>query len=311
MLRLLPAALIAIWLALTGGAGAEPIFPPGLRVGLEPPGELKPSAQFPGFEDSERKVTITILDLPGRAYEEIERSIFTQNQRGMTEVKRESFPFANGVGFLISGLATENGVLVRHWFLLATAFGGAVSDLTTLINVGVPESAKEAYPDAVIRKALATVAFRPTPIQEQLALMPFRLNELAGFRVMRVMREGAVILTEGPSDNIDLQPSIIISIGAGGPTDPSERGMFVRDLLNGAPLRDLSLQSSEPMRIGGFPGFETRAQARSLNGSVLSLVQWVRFSLGGFLRVVAFSRAEDWNTQFPRFRAVRDGIAMK
>ncbi len=163
----------------------------------------------------------------------------------------------------------------------------------------------------MIRKALATVAFRPIPIQEQLALMPFTLDELAGFRVMRVMREGAVILTEGPSDNLDLQPSIIISIGAGGPTDPSERGMFARGLLNSAPLRDLSLQSSEPMRIGGFPGFETRAQAHAFNGSALSLVQWVRFGPSGFLRVVAFSRAEDWNTQFPRFRAVRDGIAMK
>ena len=158
---------------------------------------------------------------------------------------------------------------MRHWFLLATAFGGAVSDLTTVINVVVPESAKEVYPDAVIRKALATVAFRPIPIQEQLALMPFNLDVLAGFRVMR---EGAVILTEGPSDNLDLQPSNIISIGAGGPTDPSERGMFARGLLNSEPLRDLSLQSSEPMRIGGFPGFETRAQARAFNGSVLSLV---------------------------------------
>ncbi len=65
------------------------------------------------------------------------------------------------------------------------------------------------------------------------------------------------------------------------------------------------------MRIGGFPGFETRAQARAFNGSVLSLVQWLRFGPGGFLCVVAFSRAEDWNTQFAHFRAVRDGIAMK
>ena len=70
MLRRLPAVLFAVWAALVGltTAGAEPVFPPGLRVGLEPPAGLTPSTQFPGFQDSEQKASITILDLPGRAY---------------------------------------------------------------------------------------------------------------------------------------------------------------------------------------------------------------------------------------------------
>ena len=76
--------------------------------------------------------------------------------------------------------------------------------------------------------------------------MPFTLNELAGFRVMRVMREGAVILTEGETDNLDKQPSMIISVGPGAPTDANERGLFARDLLSSAPMRDLAMQSSEP-----------------------------------------------------------------
>lgn len=310
MLRRLSIVLIVAWagLASLAAAGAEPVFPPGLRVGLEPPGDFKPSGQFTGFEDGARKASITILDLPARAYEEIERSIFAQNQRGLTELKRESFPFANGIGFLLSGVATENGVAVRHWFLLASAMG---ADLATVVNVAVPESAKADYPDATIRKALSTVSFRPMPIEEQLGMMPFKLNELAGFRVMRVAREGAVILTAGVSDNLDRQPSIIISVGPGGPTDPAVRGTFARDLLTTTPLRDLTMQSSEPMRIGGLPGFEIKAFARGFDGSPLSLVQWVRFGSGGFLRVVAFSRSEDWNTQYPRFRAVRDGIAMR
>jgi hypothetical protein len=143
MLRRLSVVLFALWTVLASltAAAAEPAFPAGLRVGLEPPEGLKPSTQFPGFEDSERKASITVLDLPGRAYEEIERSVFTQNQAGLSDVKRESFPFANGIGILVSGRATENGTPVRRWFLLATGFGGTVSDLTTLINVTVPEPA--------------------------------------------------------------------------------------------------------------------------------------------------------------------------
>lgn len=313
MLRRLSVVLLMVWagLASLAAAGAEPVFPQGLRVGLEPPGDFKPSTQFPGFEDSERKAIIAILDLPGRAYEEIERSVFAQEQRGLTEVKRESFPFANGVGLLISGRATENGVAVRRWFLLASAFGGAVQDLTALINVTVPEPASAVYSDAVVRKALASVTFRPTPIQEQLGIMPFKFNELAGFRVMRVMREGAAILTDGPTDNLDTQPYIIVSIGRGAPTEPNDRGLFARDLLATAPLRDLTVQLAEPMRIGGLPGYEIRAQASTLAGNPILLVQWVRFGTGGFLRVVAVAPKNDWNTLFTRFRAVRDGIEMR
>lgn len=310
MLRRLSVVLFVVWAVLTGltAAGAEPAFPAGLRVGLEPPAGLKPSTQFPGFEDSERKASITILDLPGQAYEEIERSVFAQNQSGLSDVKRESFPFANGIGILVSGRATENGAPVRRWFLLAAGFGGAVSDLTTLINVTVPEPASAVYSDAAIRKALASVTFRPIPFQEQLGMMPFKLNELAGFRVMRVLREGAVILTEGPTDDLDTQPYVIVSIGRGGPAEPGDRGLFARDLLTTAPLRDLSIQLSEAMRIGGQPGYEIRAQASNSAGGPILLVQWVRFGGGGFLRVVGVAGKDDWNTLFTRFRAVRDGI---
>lgn len=310
MLRRLSVVLFAVWAALASltAAGAEPLFPAGLRVGLEPPEGLKPSTQFPGFEDSERKATITILDLPGRAYEEIERSVFAQNQSGMTDVKRESFPFANGIGILVNGRATENGAPVRRWFLLAGGFGGTVSDLTTLINATVPETAAAVYPEAAIRKALASVTLRPIPIQEQLGMMPFKLNELAGFRVMRVLREGGVILTDGPTDNLDTQPYVIVSIGRGAPTEPGDRGLFARDLLSTAPLRELNIQQSEPMRIGGQPGYEVRAQASTLTGGPVLLVQWVRFGGGGFLRVVGVGRKDDWDTLFTRFRGVRDGI---
>ena len=310
MLRRLSVVLFAVWAALASltAAGAEPTFPAGLRVGLEPPEGLKLSTQFPGFEDSERKAVITILDLPGRAYAEIERSIFAQNQGGLTDVKRESFPFANGIGILASGRASENGAPVRRWFLLATGFGSTASDLTALINVTVPEPAAAIYPEAAIRKALASIAFRPSPLQEQLGMMPFKLNEMSGFRVMRVLPEGAVILTDGPTDNLDTQPYVIVSVGRGGPAEPGDRGLFARDLLTTAPLRDLSIQLAEPMRIGGQPGYEIRAQASTLSGGPILLVQWVRFGGGGFLRVVGVGRKDDWNTLFTRFRAVRDGI---
>jgi hypothetical protein len=41
------------------------------------------------------------------------------------------------------------------------------------------------------------------------------------------------------------------------------------------------------------------------------MVQWLRFGTGGYLRIVAVSPSEDWDTMFARFRAVRDGINLR
>lgn len=313
MLRLLLVLILAVWaaLAIVCPAGAEPVFPPGMRVGLEPPGDLKLSTQGPGFEDADRKVSIAIVELPSGAYENIERSAFAENQRGLTGLKRESFPFASGMGFLVSGQAQENGATVNRWFLLANAVGSSNQHLAVLINVGVPDAARSVYTDAVIRKALASVTFRPTPIEEQVGMLPFKLGDLAGFRIMQALAGGVVILTDGPEDDLSRQPYMIVSVGAGSPEETSERGKFARDLLASAPLRDLFIKSEEAMRVGGAPGYEIRARATGLRGEPVMLVQWVRFGGNGFLRVVGIGNKEAWNDLFTRFRAVRDGVEMR
>jgi hypothetical protein len=301
--------MLVIWAApavLSPAFGAEPVFPPGSRIGLEPPGDLKPSTQFPGFQDIDRKVAFTVLDLPASAYAELERAAQAENQRGLTDVKRENFSFRGGSGLLVSGRAHINDVTLHKWILLATA--AADKDLAVLINVEVPETALAVYSDAVVRQALASVTFRPTPIQEQLGLLPFKIGQLAGFRVMKAVAAGGVILTEGPTDDLSKQPYVIVSIGRGSPEQPDDRARFARDLLSSAPLRDLTVQSAEAMRIGGSPGYEIRAQGKGLNDEPIMMAQWLRFSGGNFLRVVGVGRKDEWDALFTRFRAVRDGI---
>ena len=256
-------------------------------------------------------MTIAILELPAGAYGEVEASLFAKNQAGIEDVKRERFPFDSGIGLLASGHARQNGTSVYKWLLLAKAFAGPAQNLTAVINVEVPEAARAVYTDAVIRKALASATFRPAPIEEQLGLLPFKLTERAGFRVMQVLPGGGIILTDGPTDDINKQPYMIVSIGRGTPAGSSERGRFARDLLTSAPVRDLTMRSAEPMRLSGGPGYEIRATAKGLAGEEISLVQWVRFGASGFLRVIGVSRPDAWDALFPRFRAVRDGINSK
>ena len=61
LLDYLVAAMLVVWTALavlSPAFATEPVFPPGSRIGLELPGDLKPSTQFPGFADIDRKVAI-------------------------------------------------------------------------------------------------------------------------------------------------------------------------------------------------------------------------------------------------------------
>src|SRR5262249_58508401 len=128
LFRWLCVSLFAACTGLASGppAFAEPVFPPGLRIGLDPPGDLKLSTRFAGFEDSERQVIIAILDLPASAYRELEVAAFNKVQDELQQVKRESFPFGSGIGFLISGLAQKNDITVYRCSLLATAIGQSI-----------------------------------------------------------------------------------------------------------------------------------------------------------------------------------------
>ena len=314
MVRRLIACLFAAGvgsLTFAATAGSEPVYPPGSRVGLEVPGDLKPSTRIPGFEDTERKVSIAILDLPASAYFELETAAFSKLPQDLQQAKRESFPFDSGIGFLITGITQKNGVTLHQWSFLAQAFGNTVRDLTTLINVEVPESALSVYSDAVVRKALASVTFRPAPIKEQLSLLPFQFGDLAGFEVVQVMPTGTAVLADN-SDNISInRPVMIVSVGRGGPANSSDRGRFARDLVATAPVRELSIKSAEPMRINNAAGHEIRAEGKDPAGQSLSLVQWIRFGSGGYLRIVGAGPSSEWDQMFGRFRAVRDGIDMR
>lgn len=302
-------ALLAVSILQVPIAGAaETVFPPGLRVGMQPPGDFTLSKRLSGFEDTGRNAVITILDLPARAYDDLARSAFAPDQKGVADLKRESFPYESGIGVLITGTANEGGGPVHKWFLLAQAVGGEIKDLTTLVQVQVPDEALSVYSDAVIRKALASVTFRPMPVQEQLGLLPFQVRELSGFRVMQVLPAGGVILTEGPNDDITTQAYVIVAVGPGAPQEASERGRFANELLATAPLANLKVQLSEPQRISGGPGYEIRAQATGPRGDPVSLVQWVRFGGNGFVRIIGVSGKDDWDAMFPRFRAIRDGV---
>ena len=61
---------------LAGSAwAADPVFPAGSRIGLVPPPGFVVSKNFPGFEHAEKQASILVAELPGYAFESIEKEV--------------------------------------------------------------------------------------------------------------------------------------------------------------------------------------------------------------------------------------------
>jgi hypothetical protein len=74
-------------------------------------------------------------------------------------------------------------------------------------------------------------------------------------------------------------------------------------------VRDARITMSEPLRIEGLAGYETRIDATSgKDNTAVTVVQWLRFGDQNSLRIIASAPREQWAKAFPRFRAVRDAI---
>src|SRR5262249_38396586 len=211
----------------------EPVFPPGSRIGLVPPEGFKVNPAIRGFDDKTNDAAILTFEMPAQAFSEVEKSMTAAalKKQGMTLEKREEFSLKDGKGVLLVGPQEAEHVKIRKWILIAS-----MPAATALVTVQVPDAAKNVYSDSGVRAALSTVALRTSvPADEQLSLLPYRVDDLAGFRVVRILGANLVMLTDGPQDSMDAveQPHVLVTAAAGGPSDPSSRQNFARNLLMG------------------------------------------------------------------------------
>ena len=178
----------------------------------------------------------------------------------------------------------------------------------------VPESATKTFSDDAVRQMFASAVIRKqVPIEEQLGLMPFKIGELSDFKNIRTLAPGAAIILADGDEVTGFEPAPFMVIGLIGATPalPEDRGRFAQQAAGQIPgLRDGRITMSEPLRIAGSPGYETRVEATSGKANTpVTVVQWLRFGSGNqALRIIASTPRDDWSKAFSRFRAVRDGI---
>jgi hypothetical protein len=307
--RLLTAAALLI-AALKPAFAAEAVFPLGVRVGLTPLVGLSVSKTFPGFESEDHSVKVLVTELPADAYNEV-KNAFTTNPAPTSGVKPESLETTAGVAYYTAENAKEGATNVRRYSMILS--GGTFSGY---VAVQVPENAAKIYTDDAVRQMFATATTRKeVPVDEQLGMLPFKLNDLASFKNVRTLAPGAAVILADGNEETGFEPAPFMIIGVIGatPAEPDDRARFAQQAATNIPgVREARITMAEPIRIGGQPGYETRIDAISGKDSTkVTVVQWIRFGAATSMRIVGSAPRDQWPAAFPRFRAVRDGIEPK
>jgi hypothetical protein len=312
--------IFAIMLGVIPAQAADPIFPPGSRLGLVPPPGMVVSRNFEGFEDIDKNAAILLSTLPAVAYDQIEKTMVPEalQKQGILIDRREPVTLDVGKGFILFGREMHGPAPFDKWLLVVGA-----ADITALVTVQIPDH-DPAYSEKALRDSFATLAVRASvPDAERLSLLPFTVGDLAGFKIDDVLPGRAVMLdnpvaTAANDTGKDAPPAapnarFLIAAVPGGPNEAEDRANFARvafDQIVG--IKEVRIQDAEPLRIGNISGFQILAKAKDAQSDAdVMVVQWLRFGTGGFMQMIGIARAEAWPDVFNRMRAVRDSIDSK
>lgn len=303
-------ALLACLVTISPAMAADVVFPKGGRVGLIPIEGLAPATNFPGFQATDQRVKVVVTELPKDAFTSVETAFKANAEPAPGRPKLEPVELPSGnKAFFTRETAVDDGANVRRFSLIVggPSFSGYVA-------AQVPDPSSPAFSDEAVRNMLTSVTLRTSvPPQEVADLLPFRMTDFGAFKNVRMLPAGStLVLTDATDeDSLDTAPYMLIGIMGSGPATPDDRGRFAQQMAASLPgLREARITSSEPLRIDGTPGYETRIDAvTGKDNTPVTVVQWLRFGSGNStLRIVAGAKRTEWIAALSRFRAVRDGI---
>jgi hypothetical protein len=303
----LVSALALLVIAIGSARAEDPVFPPGIRIGMVPLVGLGPAKKFTGFETEDESVKVLLAELPADAYGEVMNALKT-NPTVASGARPETIETAAGTAYYTVETGRNGASVVRRYSMILS--GGTFSGY---VAVQVPGNASKIYSDEAVRQMFATATIRKeVPAQELLGLMPFKVSELGDFKNVRTLTPGtAILLADGDEKTgFEAAPFMVVGLMGSSPTLPEDRGRFAEQAATSiAGVRNSRITMSEPLRIDGMAGYETRIEATSgKDNTPVTVVQWLRFGGQNALRIIGSAPRDQWANAFPRFRAVRDGV---
>lgn len=205
---------------------------PGTSWSIVPPAEFALDGTSPEMFRHPSGAVIMLIEQPREPLNAQEFKIGTGLHEGTRNESRvehvESLTVAGRPALLVR-LRMPRRALLAHVMLVEGQEGNVIAQMQ------VPDAAT--FPDAAaIRASLLSVTETRRSPEQRLGDLPFRLTELAGMRVVSIVANSVVVLTDGPGDLMDAatdQPFAILSLY---PITPRERFDATRHLPKMAAL---------------------------------------------------------------------------
>lgn len=295
------------------GLAQERVFPGGSGVGLVPPPGLVLSTNFSGFEDAAKGTSIVLTELPVDAYAELAAKFNPDGLRatGIEAGQPEDWPVEGAVvSKLIRGSQVAAGIKYRKWVVLVGA-----KTTTAMVTVQIPDGVQGGLSDADVETALRTITIRTPPsLDEQVAALPFKVSDTAGFRPVRVIAGATFLLTEGPNDVAanSMQPIIIIASNLNtAPEAPARMSFAKQAFASLTGIKDVQSDNETSSEENGAEWVEIDGSAKdAASGDALYVAQIARFETSRYVRAILIVRGSEKDKFSDRFRKLAKSLTI-
>lgn len=305
--------VVALGWLVAGSALAKMAQVKGSRVSLDPPAGYEPASRFAGFKNNATGGSILITELPPQVYAEMAKQFgdpkVAKKRFGERAVQIEAQRMLEGdgvKGMVFLAKQTVQGQVFKKWIVYLSN-----KAITAVVAIQAPEAS--APEEAVVNRTISSIRIgEPPSIEAQLAELPFHLDVLEPFQIVRVIGGSSLLLTKGANDpaKIKEQPMMIIASSLRPVPEGVTKKAFAKilfDSMHG--VNKVKITEETPINIGDASGYEIVAEAADPSSSEnIKVVQWVRFAEQNYVRVVGISKPDQWESALPDFVAVRDGL---
>ena len=219
---------------------------------------------FAGFETADHGVKVLLTELPAAAFGEVEAA-FKATPEGVGGIKPENIETAAGMAYYTR---REREGWRRHGAALFDDRAGRT--FSGYVAVQVPEAAARLFrrggaQDVRHRRGAQGCSGRRATGADAVQDRPSSATSRMCARWRPAPRSCSPTRPTRPT--VEAAPFMVLGLIGAAPEKPDDRGRFAQQAAAQIPgLRDGRITMSEPVRIDGAPGYETRIEATQRQG---------------------------------------------
>lgn len=204
----------------------------GSSISMQPPAGFTPATKFAGFENLETHCSITVMDFPAEAYEEISAEFLTLDAARQSFAQQQiivsAHQFLDVAGAetpFVEGTQDFAGQTLNKYFVLLKG------DSTVLVVFNIFDNVATTRDDVL--NSVSSIELRATAsIEEQLQALPFSVSATEPFRFSQTMGGVSATLTTTDEPVAGGDHPIIIVSHSLRPADTSDLSHLATALLN-------------------------------------------------------------------------------